>query len=205
MNKLRTFFERVLTLGYIAGGSENNQQEKTIESLLVEYGFVRSCVESVPKEIKFNTIQGLKNNEYISQPCGTQDSPDFIVRSNEKNYYIECKSSKGYKPTYNSGLPKREYIYIFSSKPYDQTTIFRGCDILSENKRSLYEKLLKDYDKLLSTYQDKTEWKRDSRGFDFYMRAMYIQSGGKKSGNDYFIHPERDWCESRVLEMFEND
>ena len=32
---------------------------------------------------------------------------------------------------------------------------------------------------MVKTYQLDEEWQEDDRGFDFYMRAMYTQSGGK--------------------------
>ena len=41
------------------------------------------------------------------------------------------------------------------------------------------------------------EWQEDSRGFDFYIRNMYVQNGAGKK--DYFKHFERQQCESNVL------
>jgi hypothetical protein len=40
-----------------------------------------------------------------------------------------------------------------------------------------------------------------NRGFDFYLRDMYIQQGGQKY-TDYFTHPDRDKCEQNVLNIF---
>jgi len=50
---------------------------------------------------------------------------------------------------------------------------------------------------VLKTYQLDAGWNEDPRGFDFYMRAMYTQSGAGKK--DYFTHSERKRCESNVL------
>ena len=46
-------------------------------------------------------------------------------------------------------------------------------------------------------YQSMEGWD-DNRGFDFYIRSMYIQAGGKLY-TDYFLHEDREMCESNVI------
>lgn len=185
------------------GGSDVHQY--AVENLLQKNGFIQSVnVFSIShKERDDALISGcldsLQNGEYISQPCGTQDSPDFIIKYNDKIFFIECKSSKGTKPTYNGGLPKKQYIYIFTSEKYNETTIFRGEDILSESKRQLLEKLRLDEIALVEKYQSDPAW-NDSRGFDYYPRAMYTQSGTWDK-TDYFKHIDRKMCEQNVLNL----
>jgi hypothetical protein len=201
MNQLKTFFESVLDMKY-TGGADIHQC--SVENLLNKHGFKKSLnVSSISQKQRDETLvtgslDSLQNIEYISQPCGTQDSPDFIVKYDNKIYFIECKSSKGDKPTYNGGLPKKQYIYIFTSKKYNSTTIFRGEDILCESKRFLLEQLRAEEVALVQKYQNNKSWK-DSRGFDYYPRAMYTQSGGWNK-TDYFKHNDRKMCEQNVLD-----
>ena len=200
LNQIKMFFESVLNMEY-TGGSDIH--EYAVEDLLSKNGFQKSLslFSVFHKDRDDALITGslnlLQNCEYISQPCGTQDSPDFIVKYNDKLYFIECKSSKENKPTYNGGLPKKQYIYIFTSEKYNATTIFRGEDILCDSKRELLEQLRLDEIALVQKYQNNPGWK-DSRGFDYYPRAMYTQAG-KWHKTDYFKHTDRKTCEQKVL------
>jgi len=177
MSSMNDFFADCLTLPYKPNSQDNPEHENQVEDLLKKHKL-----------------------EYKSQPNGSQNSPDFYVYYNNKRYSIECKSSKGHYPVYNSGLPKPGVIYIFSSKKYNETTIFNADDIVSSVKRKLYDKLLTKYDEVLNEMRQMTDWLDDSRGFDFYMRAMYTQSGGKTKTN-YFTHKDRYKCEQNVLEF----
>jgi hypothetical protein len=110
---------------------------------------------------------------------------------------IECKSSKNTYPTYNGGLPKKGVVYVFSSKRYDETTVFFAEDVVSDIKRELYSELVSQLNEVLIEYQENPIWKDDDRGFDFYIRNMYTQSGAGKK--DYFSHSDRERCEQNVL------
>ena len=105
MSSMNDFFADCLTLPYKPNSQDNPEHENQVEDLLKKHKL-----------------------EYKSQPNGSQNSPDFYVYYNNKRYSIECKSSKGYYPVYNSGLPKPGVIYIFSSKKYNETTIFNADD-----------------------------------------------------------------------------
>jgi len=199
-SKIKKLFKEILKEGFVS--NQTGEHERVIRNLFVHSGLTESSVKKVRHEDRFQDIPNMKNGEFIFQPCGTQNSPDFIFRCDDENYYIECKSSKGYAPTYNSGLPKPEYIYVFCSEKYNETTIFRGCDVLTETKRKDYHSLNEKLNKVVEDHRRKEAW-NDNRGFDFYMRSMYTQRGGIAAGNDYFIHSERTLCENRVLEMFE--
>ena len=172
---MREFFEDVLRLPYKPNSQDNPLHENQVEELLIKHGI-----------------------DYVAQPNGIQRSPDFRVNYSDNNYDIECKSSKGHYPTFNGGLPKPGVIYIFSSKKYDQTTIFFADDVVKESKRKLYNELLSEFDMILKRYQSNLGWQDDDRGFDFYMRAMYTQRG-EAMKTDYFIHKERKRCEQKIL------
>jgi hypothetical protein len=204
MASLKKFFEEALKLEYVSGGYQESQHEFAVESLLINNGFNKSNIKKISRQEKEKaligqTFLGLKNNEYIYQPTGKNGSPDFIVRFNGKLYFIECKTnSSSTHPVYNGGLPIPEYIYIFTSGKTNKTTIFYGEDVLKEPKRTLYTKLIEEINIILKLYQAMPEWKNDCRGFDFYIRNMYTQSGGEKK-TDYFKHYERVICEKNVL------
>ena len=142
---------------------------------------------------------------YAYQPNGSQQSPDFIVyKDNRVLAEIECKScASDTKPMYNSGLPKQGVIYIFSSKKTNATTFYFPEDIITQQKYSLYELLVKDLRAVVDSYRTRPDW-QDDRGFDFYMRSMFTQSGSASKTN-YFTHADRQMCEQNVLLRFLND
>jgi len=172
---MKQFWQEVLLLPYKPNSQDNPLHEKQVMELLDKFGY-----------------------NYVYQPNGSQNSPDFRVSiPNGRVVDIECKSSSQPHPTYNGGLPKKGVCYIFSSKKYNSTTIFFADDIITERKRELYSQLVEDLNSVLKTYQIDEEWQNDERGFDFYVRNMYTQTGkGKK---DYFKHKDRSRCELNVL------
>ena len=172
---MKKFWQEVLLLPYRSNSQDNPLHEKQVMALLDKFGY-----------------------KYVWQPNGSQKSPDFrVTLESGKTVDIECKSSKQTFPTYNGGLPKEGVVYIFSSKKYNETTIFFADDVVSTKKRKLFVALEEELNSLLKIHQLDEDWQDDSRGFDYYIRNMYVQSGkGKK---DYFKHSERSTCESNVL------
>ena len=173
MTTFKSFFEEVLKLPYKPNSQDNPLHELQVMALLEKYGF------------KF---------EY--QPNGIQNSPDFRVTLDDGSTQdIECKSSKQTYPTYNGGLPKKGVVYIFSSKKYNETTVFLAEDVVHDDTRQWLEETI---DALQETLDQRRKIKpEDSRGLDFYIRNMFVQNGtGKK---DYFKHEQREFCEQRVL------
>ena len=175
MTSMKAFWEEVLRLPYKSNSQDNPLHEKQVEELLIKH-----------------------NLKYVAQPNGIQASPDFrVFLENGKTVDIECKSSKQTYPTYNGGLPKEGVIYIFSSKRYNETTVFFADDVVSKKKRQQFSNLVEELNAVLKLHQMDEEWKEDSRGFDFYIRNMYVQNGAGKK--DYFKHSERQLCETNVL------
>ena len=172
---MRNFWYEVLELPYKSNSQDNPLHEEQVESLLKKHDL-----------------------KYIAQPNGIQASPDFrVFLPTGKTVDIECKSSKNTYPTYNGGLPKKGVVYVFSSKRYDETTVFFAEDVVSDIKRELYSELVSQLNEVLIEYQENPIWKDDDRGFDFYIRNMYTQSGAGKK--DYFSHSDRERCEQNVL------
>ena len=171
---MKQFFEEVLGLPYKSNSQDNPLHEKQVEDLLIKH-----------------------NLEYVAQPNGIQASPDFrVTLPTGKTVDIECKSSKQTYPTYNGGLPKEGVVYIFSSKRYNETTIFFADDIVTDKKRNQLSNLVEELNTVLKSHQQDPDW-QDDRGFDFYIRNMYVQNGAGKK--DYFKHNDRERCEQNVL------
>jgi len=173
---MKHFWEEVLTLPYKSNSQDNPLHEEQVKALLDKFGY-----------------------KYEWQPNGSQAAPDFrVTLPNGRVVDIECKSSKQAHPTYNGGLPKEGTIYIFSSKKYNETTIYFADDVVKKRKRELIACLIEELKQVLDKYQAMPEWQDDNRGFDFYIRNMFVQNGGWHRTN-YFKHKDRQLCESNVL------
>ena len=170
---MKQFFQEVLGLPYKSNSQDNPLHENQVEDLLIKH-----------------------NLKYVAQPNGIQASPDFrVTLDNGKTVDIECKSSQQTYPTYNGGLPKKGVIYIFSSKRYDETTIFFAEDVVFDDTRQWLEETI---DAVQETLNQRRKVKpEDSRGLDYYVRNMFVQSGAGKK--DYFKHNDRQFCEQNVL------
>ena len=114
-----------------------------------------------------------------------------------KLYFIECKSAKGGTPMYNSGVPKAQYIYVFCSKKYDETTVYWGADVLPSREERLIQEHIaaarardEEFNKVM---------KGNNYGISYYTRPM-IQHKGTKEIKDYFLNPNRRKFEQRVLD-----
>lgn len=184
----------ILTLPYLKGGYEDSPQETEIKRLLCKHGFT---------EIEKNSILLPQSNHFIFQPNGNNNSPDFLVCYEGKNYPLECKSvKKGGKPVYNGCLPVEDYIYIFCSNQYNQTTIYFGKDIVSPEVREIYGRLLEKLNGVLEEFTEEfIDCKQNKRGFGYFIRHMYIQAG-KAEKTNYFTHKDRKDCEENVLDTF---
>ena len=185
----KSFISAVLSMGYSSGGYQDSPQEKKIQQLLKKNGFV-----------EIDRKYELENGEYCYQPNGKNKSPDFTLKYKNKEIHIECKATKGNKPMYNGGLPVPEYIYILSSEVYNETTVYRGSDIISPEEHKKYKLFSKALQKYAAKHLKKRA-KENERGFGYYVRHMYVQRGTQDK-TDYFSHKDRKKCEQRVLNLF---
>jgi len=146
-------------------------------------------------------MEYIPDNSYISQPCGTHDSPDFIVKMKGKIYMLECKSAKGATPVFNSAYPKRNYIYAFTSEKYNATTVFLGQHVVPENAEKIYDEIHNAIKECIKPFLPKLKEADDNnRGLSFYPRDMYTLSGTKEK-TDFFIHKSRSVAENEVREF----
>jgi|TARA_R110000787_G_C13387878_1_gene442379 hypothetical protein len=179
MTKLKNFFTECLSLPWVSNLNDF-KHETQIEDLLRKHDI-----------------------SYVRQPFGSQKFPDFhICLENDEVISLECKSVKTGCPLWNGSYPKKDGVYIVSSKKHDSTTIFFGQDVVSVRKQKLYSNLVSILNFTVKVFQSLPWWK-DPRGFDFYMRSMYTQSGGAEF-TDYFTHTDKELCENNVLRFFGN-
>ena len=217
--KLKNFFQDILKMPYhrnyaAASGKVHNiaKHEDAVEDVLIKHGFTNANLpnrkgKKSPIALKdrdkaladSNELLGIPNNSYVVQPCGTHANPDFIVNHNNKLYFVECKSSKEVYPTYNSGLPKDKYIYIFSSAKTNATTVYMGDDIVTEEQTRIINEGKKELASILSKMNAAlAESDILGRGVDYYDRPMFGQKGGADKSN-YFTHKNRKTCEEKVI------
>ena len=194
--------------------NENNAHENYTRDLLIKNGFheipgshikfdYNEFWENIDK-INWDKASNIPNNTIIIQPFGSQKNPDKLIKYCGKLFAWEDKSSKEGKPVYNGGLPKLDCLYVFTSKKHNKTTIFRGKDIITKEKRDrllshheAHRKLDEEFNK-----NEKNQEDEFNRGFIFYTRAMYDQRSShlpKGISNDYFLHPQREEIEKKII------
>lgn len=202
----------VLKSPYVS--NTDKAHENFTRDLLIENGFheisgsyikfdYNEFWENIDK-INWEKASNIPNNTIICQPFGSQKNPDKLIKYCGRLFAWEDKSNKDGKPLYNGGLPKRNCLYVFTSKKHNKTTIFRGEDIISNEKR---ERLLAHFEahrKLDEKFNNNEKKNEDdfNRGFLFYTRAMYKQECThlpKGISNDYFLHPQREEIEKKII------
>jgi hypothetical protein len=179
--------------------------ENAVEDILVANGYDKSRIEKVSKKERDQLLGGddsvlatMENNTYISQPCGTHNSPDFIIKDERgRLFFKECKSVKGGTPMYNSGIPTPRYIYILSSEKHNATTLFMGEDCLPPKAKALIENHIRkqrlEDQRLNNVLQSMT-----NHGISYYTRPM-IQHKGSKTKTNYFLNDSRLLNEQNVF------
>ncbi|MBU4689962.1 hypothetical protein KQ873_02850 [Mycoplasma zalophidermidis] len=99
-----------------------------------------------------NPFQNLRNN-FIYQPYGSQQFPDFLIFINDYIIPVEVKFNKNpngdatiynTRPMWNSNVPKLNAIYIYGIANVN-TTFFIGGDILNGN---VYQSFNEYWDRL---------------------------------------------------------
>tara|TARA_X000001388_G_scaffold63187_1_gene49079 strand:+ start:774 stop:1460 length:687 start_codon:yes stop_codon:yes gene_type:complete len=146
----------------------------------------------------------MPNDTFISQPCGKNNSPDFIVKDNKGDlFFLECKSVKGGTPMYNSGIPKSDYIYILTSEKHNQTTVYLGQDCVDTEQEKLLKEHIEEHRRLDEEF-NKTLEQKNIYGVTFYTRPMLQHKGGA-SKTDYFINKKRIYNEENVIKFIKQE
>ena len=196
---------------------KENRHENAISQILKKHGFTIRRKDLVGDGIGISVglwkkpkdwlsdvrMCPLDVGEYAEQPCGTQSSPDFIIRlSDTEVLALEAKSAKDPTPQYNSGGIKPDYLYVFTCSMYNQTTVYWGRDIITPEQQKVIDELIAQQKKLEQEANIKlSELDKNHRGISYYTRPMITQSGGKEK-TSYFRHIHRNECERKVIEYF---
>jgi len=101
-----------------------------------DQNFTQTEIDDIKDILDNKKVDTTLENMIISQPNGSQKAPDVLLILNRKALKIEYKKikSKG-KPKFNSGLPDKQTIYLFSS--VEGNTFFKGSSIISDKDRSI--------------------------------------------------------------------
>ena len=159
---------------------------------------------SSPPSKDTSVVSKMPDFSYMAQPCGTHDSPDYLIKLDNNIFFgLECKSAAKNSPMYNSGGIKQNLIYAFCSEKTNETTIYVGEDIMTNEQQRLIDELIEQQRELEREFNEKLKLiDVHHRGVSYYTRPMIIQSGGA-SFIDYFTHPERKQCEENVYKYIE--
>ena len=212
MGIVRQVFDDVLQMPYYKGGYTLNAHEQAFADLLIEHAFVEFVIPSSWKcrVMLESWINGgnhylVPDQSYISQPGGSNGPPDFIVKGDERMFFVELKSNEGCKPTYNDTLPKPDFIYVFCSCHKDAsdqpTTTFLGRDVVDDSSREMLMAAQQDMKGVAAEATERIQAiPTNSRGWYPFPRMKFEQKGGWERAN-YFRHVDRARCEQNVLEF----
>ena len=191
MNKLVKVLQKAIKSKHKSNTSKKH--EKWFEKLLIKNGFSKKTLEQVQMS-KLDVRNRVDKNEstlfFIPEPLGSQNTPDFLVSDEEGNlFYIELKSSKEEKITWNGGFPKDNFIYLFSTEKHNSQTIFMGSDCWdTEDRDSLLEhaEILK---RLTDTFNKTLKGKQT-----YYTRNMF------NDNEKYYSRDGRKEYEKKVFD-----
>ena len=184
--------------------------EDAIKQKLINNGFIKytANTKSEPNLRQWETnpriLSHIPINSFIEQPFGTNGNPDFLVKINDNLIIaIEAKSCQLYTPVFNSCIPKSNYIYVFCSGKYNQTTIFMGYSVLDDFTIQLLEEHIAEARKKDEELNKKLlEYDSSHRGFSYYTRPM-IQQSGTSDKTNYFTHKCRGSVEQEVFNFLD--
>lgn len=228
-NTLRSIVEQLANMRYFKNEAAHSgavhgiaNHEDAIEQIFTYNGYVpstqwnhvnKSIMASNRKKLKNWVNDGMCDGEdelrniilpgtYISQPFGTHDNPDFVIRDSiGRLFAFEAKSSKMHSPMYNSGGLKQKFIYIFSNEKNDSTVIYLGRDIVTQEQQKLIDQHIiraREQDNELNLRLKELD--SNNRGISYYTRPMIEQKGGAAQ-TDYFSHANKIEAIKNVLEF----
>lgn len=186
--------DRIKTAGFTEHQKENYPKLKK--------GLLKKWAESGNDTELRKVTAGMPVGTYILQPAGTQGFPDVLVKDfNDRFVAIECKSGQsGLNPMWNDNLPKPNTIYVLSSGKVNATTVFLGKDVMTVDMLTSQQAMIKELNEVVARYKlTNAALDKYNRGWDIKFRPQNFQGGGNKKTN-YFTHPNRNQCETNVME-----
>jgi hypothetical protein len=168
--RLEDIINKISLVDYADNNFNNTYHEDNVEEILVKNNIVKS-----KKQNKDN-----KNLHFIKHPNGKQNTPDFRLYIEGKSIDIECKSSRtGYKPMYNATYPDKDTIYVYTNKKDNNTIIYYGSEIISDEVRDICEEYKLLNKKLHNEINKKLELLDSTHnpyGMRVYARNMFVQT-----------------------------
>ena len=191
MNKLSITLQQAIKSTHKSNTSKKH--EKWFEKLLIKNGFLKKTLGEVGM-LKHDVRIRVDKNEstlfFIPEPLGSQNTPDFLVSDEEGNlFYIELKSSKQEKITWNGGWPKDNFIYLFSTEKHNSQTIFMGSDCWQSEDRTLLLEHAKKLKELTDTFNKSLKGKQT-----YYTRNMF------NDNEKYYSRTGRKEYEKKVFD-----
>ena len=191
MNKLSITLQQAIKSTHKSNTSKKH--EKGFEKLLIKNGFLKKTLGEVGMSKHDVRIRVDKNEStlfFIPEPLGSQNTPDFLVSDEEGNlFYIELKSSKQEKITWNGGWPKDNFIYLFSTEKHNSQTIFMGSDCWQSEDRTLLLEHAKKLKELTDTFNKSLKGKQT-----YYTRNMF------NDNEKYYSRTGRKEYEKKVFD-----
>ena len=139
MYKEYSMLDKLKDLEFNGGGGKAH--ELLVYKQLENSGYVAGDFTQLAQEYNTNKTglrdlleQGsaeIDDGVFYYQPCGSQQSPDFIFMSEDELVLLECKSSKTSKPMWNSHIIKQNYLYFISTQ--NGTVLSKGDSLMSPN------------------------------------------------------------------------
>ena len=169
--KLKHLVEKFKQLKYSHNTFNSKMHEQGVEKIITDNGFVLMSKNKLPTT---------KTQYYLNQPNGSQNPPDFKVFDGKSFIDIECKSKKtGYKPMWNSSMPKHSTIYVFTNKKDDKTLIIKGKNIITTKLKTIlnnYKKKTKLLENEYNSSLKKLSENDNPYKIGVYARNMFVQN-----------------------------
>lgn len=132
----------------------------------------KSILRDYPNRIVLSEKNKLLSGKWKSQPFGTQNPPDFIGFEAYQNYlyifYIECKSGKGEKATWNCSLPipKPYVLYPYFNKTINKLSLCSGVNLINPEEYQLLQSVM-------PLLREKNNIEHITKNWSLYLRPMW--------------------------------
>jgi hypothetical protein len=142
---------------------------------------LRDLPYTAGEELELKVKEILENSmiNYTYQPNGKQAFPDFYLK--DYDVQVECKSTVISKPMWNCTYPKKDALYIFSSKKLSKTLVMYGSAIITDEISKIYEEYASRHKLLQVEINSKLEQIPNKYGMKIFARNMFVQSIGFSS------------------------
>ncbi len=195
MSKLHLSLQKAIESKHVSNTSK--QHEQWFANILKSFGAVEKTLdvgistEEIRNQLtstgRWDSVSSVPDFFYIPQPLGSQNTPDFLVYEKGHLFYVELKSSKDEKITWNGGYPHDGYIYLFSTGKHDAQTVFMGEDAWSP----AVKKELMDFAASQKQRTDEfnlvigREWLEEEVSMTLWQRIKFLFTGEKPEPKKY--------------------